>query len=321
MNNSLFFKSKFVAIKVILSLLSLLALSGCPGGGGSGEISLTNQPGASSGTYAVTVQTVNSKDSTQWIADANGVPYSTSLAVTFSGTCTRGVSKIVAYIDGSNSAESNQGTCDSLGNYSLSLTFAAPDSSTEREGVVHSIEFKAVLADGSVATAGSATRTVNIDIHGPTFGSITHTGSGSGPYYVSPSAGEEGNASFTVSGTVSADTVSMTGTSTVATDLNVSFSGTSYTAAAILASGGQDAMVLTAYDRAGNSTASSSISTEYVNSINTPAFAASSSAVGGGVIKSTSPIFVGTVGGLGSEITGDFQVILGMPGVYTKYNP
>jgi hypothetical protein len=309
---------KNTILKTTVSLLSLLALTACPGGGGGGEITISNQPSASSGTYAVTISTVNGNDSTQWTADSNGVPYSTTVGVTLTGTCTRGVSKVNAYLNGSTTAESTQATCDALGNYSISVTLPTPNSSTEREGVVNTILLKPVLADGSEG-AGTASRTVNVDIYGPTFGTISHSGSGSGPYSVSPSPGQEGNANFTVTAIVSADTVTSSGTVTSATNLNVSNSGTSLTATATLAAGFSDIMVLTIYDSAGNSTASSSITTTYVNSLNTIAFQAGTAAVGGGSASSTNPGVVGLVGGLGSVISGSHHVILGAPGVYTRY--
>ncbi len=182
--------------------------------------------------------------------------------------------------------------------------------------------FKAVFTDGSISSSGSATQTVNIDTYGPTFSGIAHSGSGVGPYSISPIPGQEGNASFSVTGTVSDDVaVLMTGTSTQATGLNVTLVGTSFSADAILQAGAQDSMVLTAVDRAGNSTLSSTIVTIYQNSLNTLAFTASSTMVGGGIVSNSGPFLLGQVGTFGAQITGAHQVITGAQGVFLKYEP
>lgn len=330
-------KSLFATVTASLAILSL---TGCPGGGGGGELTMSQQPSTGDGAYSVSISTVNSKDSTQWNADTNGNPYATATGVTFGGVCSRGVNKINAYVDGSTTAETAQGTCDSNGEFTQSVTFATPNSSTERAGVVHTVVFKPVLVNGAEATSGFATRTVNVDMWGPTFGSITHThyrtttptatwvsSGGSSPYSLTPAAGQEGAITFKINGTVSTDAVSVTAVGTSATSITVvtpdsengNAAGT-YRLTASLSPGGTDLLSITATDKAGNSATNPSITTSYQSSFNQLAWDAAGAAVAAGLLTG-SPAQLGMVGGFSSASNANHVLVFGAPGVMQKFNP
>lgn len=264
-------KKNFIVQFLVLSAAGLL-LTACPGGDGGGEVTLTNGPSSgNSSNVSLSLLTVNTYTIAQLQAngkiDNTDAIYFNTPTVTIVGTCSLGVAKVIATVDGSAVAET--ATCDSSGIFTWVKTFA---TGTPEAGTTYAIELIPALVDGTAYTGLTSsqkiTKSVVIDDNTPAAATLPGSAVsgandlGGGSYVIS---GAASTATFTVTMTVPADAYSVSITNVAG--ITVNLAGTTATFTQTLGIGGSQTYMAVVYDRAGNSSTTLNINVSYQSGI------------------------------------------------------
>lgn len=211
-----------------------LLLGGCTKGAG-----ITGSS-ASSVSGTLTVQKVfPTPEGESWTAiTSSGRYYLKGLAVTVTGTCTRGIDKIKVR-SGSNPDFTEQATCLTDGTWTWTRTFVA----TTEEGD-QTLTFTAYDIGDAEITGSATPADVRVDATAPA--AVVVTSPGATPYTHNSSTNP-----FPVVGTCSADTVKIIGPAGVV----ITPSGTNWTYDAAIVAAASLNFSFYAYDLAGNSAA------------------------------------------------------------------
>lgn len=267
--------NKNIVLRLLLASF-VIALSGCPGGGGGGDVNLTNQPSTDNPIgISLTHSTMNGKTDAEIaaltisITDSSGYVYYNTPSVTITGTCSLGVSKVVASVNGSGVSET--ATCDSNSNFTWSKTFS---SGTPETGTTYDIVLKPANGAGTefnnLTSSQYITKKVVIDDNTPAvISNVSVTGGVlvSGVWQVS-GTGSSAVASVTADGptdlfrAIIDNYPSLTVTYTAGSQ-PISFSDT-------VTEGVQKTFNVIIYDRAGNASTTTPIVVNFGSSLNLP---------------------------------------------------
>lgn len=234
-------------------------LTGClfGSGGGSGGVTVTNQPGTPNPFTANASITVTNMyptaEGSSWAAtgtktDATGRIYIKGNSVSISGTCSRGVANIKVGSAGSFYDES--AVCSETGSYVWTKVFTAASEAD------YTFDVTPFLTDGTALTSAVISKSLRVDDLAPAAPIITAP-SASGSYSAT------GNPDITVGGTITADTIFLMGPNSA----EVTFASTLWTHGVVLTPDTSTVYNFYAYDRAGNQSAAGSITVEYTPSL------------------------------------------------------
>ena len=256
----------FLSSKVVSSLILISAsfvLSGCPSIGGSGEITMSNNPSSGGTTGGISITNIYpTSQGSSWSAtnytDTTGLIYIKGNSLSIVGTCSRGVSAIQVLSDGT--AFSEKATCNQNGTFTWTRAFTAGAEAT------YSLSIRGLAADGTTALTSTAiAKSVRVDDVAPSAFTITSPAS-PGSTYVSQNT----TSSITISGTLPADTYRITGPSnndSLVSGNSFTISGTSWSLPVTMVSGSSTAYTFYAYDRAGNQTAATTVTITWTPTI------------------------------------------------------
>ncbi|MBC7456834.1 MAG: hypothetical protein H7235_01050 [Bdellovibrionaceae bacterium] len=277
-------------VRSALALFVVTAVTSCFDDGGSSVSLGSNTSGE--GQLALTINKIQNLESNQWNQDTAGKIYLKTALVNIIGTCSRGVSNIIAIINGVQVAES--AICKIDGSFSWDKNFVPAMISL---GSAYDITLQAVSAAGIVISSADVSKTLVIDLVAPTapvINSIAGCTLGSGVWVCN-------SASVQVTGwwSTNEDIVSLQAPASGALNQTPS----TFTFDIVLSEGQARTLDFTVTDRAGNISGLNSVTVTYAATTSALASSVNTGGTSGfaGGPLGTNPSMIANVGTLSGQ--------------------